>query len=317
VSAERPVFAPLDTGDLKLNRIQEAIAEALDSLESRLSAALTRTAVPQFAADFTVPTDATVVAYRGRGGHRGQLPPADAAGRGLSRPIYVLNVGPGTLTVTPAGRDTINGVAALALLTRSSLLAIPDGLGGWLAFRSREEAIPPLLISSEWYSPVLSAEALGTANIRNTAGNFTTGDKFSSTRALICTGVRFYWKANGANSYTVRVKIWKGTALATADVAVQASGVYTGTFAAPLELTAYNTYAATAWETTGARYTDVDATAAGPYGAVALVGGISTGPFTFAHSFQRHAAGDAVPVTTSSTNFYPVEPVFAPFELDQ
>lgn len=307
----RPVFKPLQLNDPRLDRLQANLAQYLAQLDDQVAGLVSPLVLP-CTRDAQV-TVQVLVDYRGPGGHTITLPFARTAGTGRAAFVHILNNGAAPITIAAAGKDTVNGAKTLALAVASAFLGMGNGEKAWSSVRTQ---VAPT-ISTEWYSPVLSAEALGAANVRNRSGNFSTGNKFSSTRALVCNGVRFYWKANGATTYTIRVRIWKGTSLATVDVPnVQASGVYTGVFPTPLQLTAYNTYAATMWETSGARLTDVDSTVSGPYGDVAIVGMIPTGPFTIAHSFARHAAGDAVPVTTSATNFYPVEPVFAPFLLE-
>jgi len=176
-----------------------------------------------------------------------------------------------------------------------------------------------LPVAQTWYSPVDEAAyffSLDAANVIAAAGNFTVGDKFESTRQLVCTGVRFFWKSVGS-AKVVKCRLYgSGVSAANVDVNVNASGVYTGTFAAPVTLAAYKDYAATVYETTGTNFPRVLADGTGPAGAVPIIGMIPTGPFTIARSFQRNGAGDTVPINTSATSFYPVEPIFDAFPLN-
>lgn len=41
------------------------------------------------------------------------------------------NIGTGTITVTPAGTDTISGAATLSLLTHTSVSLVSDGVSNW------------------------------------------------------------------------------------------------------------------------------------------------------------------------------------------
>ena len=132
----RPVFTPLDLKDVKLDRLQAALATALASLDARLDAV----AAPPVAVtgrDYKV-TDESVVDYRGPGGHSVTLPAAASNGRQRGRTVYVLNNGTGAIIVRAAGRDTINDTAAVELTAGAAMTAISDGDAGWL------QTIPPV-----------------------------------------------------------------------------------------------------------------------------------------------------------------------------
>ena len=175
-------------------------------------------------------------------------------------------------------------------------------------------------IQTLWYSIVDSAAYFfgqSAANVRSQSGSFSVGNKFSSTKALIVTGVRFFWKSPGS-AKTIKVTLWeKSVAVATANVSVNASGVYTGTFT-PFTLAAFQDYAVTMWENSGGNYTDMlsDGSSA-PFFAVPIVGQLTISAFAIVRSFSRFAAGDAVPSSTTASNgaVFPVEPVFAAYNL--
>lgn len=172
---------------------------------------------------------------------------------------------------------------------------------------SFQEAGDLVDVAANWYSPADAGMATG-ATARS--GNFTTGGQFQISRALSCTGVRFYWQSVGG-ARTVRCKVWQGgVALASVDIAVNASGVYTGTFAAPVSPDPYEFFYATVWETTGANY--IDAKVAG-----SIIDDLPINPFCYAQLLTvfSNVAGDHIPNNSSPNELYPVEPVFASFSL--
>lgn len=158
-----------------------------------------------------------------------------------------------------------------------------------------------------WYSIADAAAATGATAA---GGNFTTGGQFQISRALSCIGIKFYWQSVGG-ARTVRCKLWQGgVSVGSVDVAVNASGVYTGTFAVAVALTPYVFFYATTWDTSGGNYTNSIATGS-------QKSGVSIMPFCFAQLFTAFSssAGDHVPNNSSPNELYPVEPVFAAFPL--
>lgn len=85
-------------------------------------------------------------------------------------------------------------------------------------------------------------------------GPKTRGVAFFVTDALSCTGARFYWNPN-TGAKTVRIALWNYTSQAVVnfvDVAVNNSGIYTGTFAAASALTPGLQYVISCSEQSGA-----------------------------------------------------------------
>jgi hypothetical protein len=308
-----PPFQPVATGDLRIDRLQDYLAQYLQQLDGQVGALVSPSVLPA-TRDAQI-TSETFVDYRGPGGHTISLPFADSAGPGRGRLVHIVNNGNGSVAVAARGKDSVNGSKLIFLEAGSYFIGAANGERAWSSVRTQ---VAPT-ISTEWYSPVQSAVFFfgqSAGNVTASAGNFTVGDKFSSTRPLVCNGIRFFWKDAGA-SKTVRCRLYGGsTSLASKDVSVSASGVYEGLFTTPITLSGYLDYAATIWETGGGFFPRIDASGGAPFGAEPIVGMIPTGPFTIARSFKRNAAGDAVPVNTSATSFYPVEPIFAPFSLE-
>lgn len=170
-----------------------------------------------------------------------------------------------------------------------------------------------------WFSMADSANyffAQSAGNIRSQAGSFSVGNKFSVSKALTCTGVKCFWKSPGSNK-TLKLTLWRAAvSVATVNVNVTASGLYTANFALPVALDVYQDYAVTMWENGGGTFTDMLADgASAPFFAEPIVGMIPVNAFTVVRSFKRYAAGDAVPANTSSGAVFPVDPVIAPYNL--
>jgi hypothetical protein len=126
-------FTPQQTGDATVNRNLDAIAAALAVLDERVATARSEPAV-QLATGSAVMTGASVVLdYRGSGGHIAVLPPADAAGLGKSRPVYVMNNGPGILTVAAAARNLVNGAKSVSVAAGTVIVVASDGESQWRA----------------------------------------------------------------------------------------------------------------------------------------------------------------------------------------
>jgi hypothetical protein len=145
------------------------------------------------------------------------------------------------------------------------------------------------------------------------AGSYSSGISFAPTRAITVTGVRFY-KAGGTNR-TYRCTLWNnaGAALATVDVSTTGAGVYTGTFAAPQNISqeaggAY-TYKVTIWETSGSFYTKITTNSPCllPPAGTAFLASRSI----LVKHLGAYAAGNAAPNTEAAAERYPVEPVVA------
>lgn len=87
--------------------------------------------VASYSGDKTLDTDHTVAIYTGSGGNTFTLPAANATGSGLL--IVVKNRGSGTLSVSRAGSDTIDGSAsALTLNPADGVILYSDGTSDWI-----------------------------------------------------------------------------------------------------------------------------------------------------------------------------------------
>jgi hypothetical protein len=166
----------------------------------------------------------------------------------------------------------------------------------------------------------------GVVAASNASGNQTTGVFYWACKAMSVTGVRFYWKRN-ANDRTVNVAIWSvttsttGTKLNNIDVAVTASGVYTGTFGSPVSISANTRFCVTVWEKSGAEYTG------GLHGGSATfdlpVLGLSASPEAMVGPYlmlmtNRVGGSNAFPNAAAAALgdiFYPIEPVVSTITL--
>lgn len=172
---------------------------------------------------------------------------------------------------------------------------------------SFQEAGALVDVGANWYSIANAAAATGAVA---SGGNFTVGGQFQISRALSCTGIKFYWKSVGG-ARTIRCKLWQGgVAVGSVDFPVNASGVYTAPFLLPVALTPYIFFFATIWDTSGGNYINSIATGS-------QKSGVSIMPFCYAQLFTlfSSSAGDHIPNNSSPNELYPVEPVFAAFPL--
>lgn len=166
------------------------------------------------------------------------------------------------------------------------------------------------------WSPVARA-ANGTYTTVASAGSFNVGrqffyDNFAAESNVSFTGIRFWWPG-GVGAKTVRCRLYTddgNTELDSADVAVNASGIYSCTFASPIPLTAANAYmyhVVAMWETSGARYVNVTGYSANAYQeAQGVIIPASRGLYWLN---WREDAGNNNPVTNGTTDPYPIEPI--------
>ncbi len=167
----------------------------------------------------------------------------------------------------------------------------------------------------------------GFASTTNVSGNQTCGAAFFNSRAIVIPGIRFYWKKNGANK-TINVALWTinsnttGTKIANVDVAVNATGAFTGTFGSAQSMAANSRWMVSMWEKGGAEFTagghsvatGYDAFVLG-YSAAAANGdrtALMCGHGIF-HGGYFVAGANTYPGTAAPSaigdRFYPVEPV--------
>jgi hypothetical protein len=141
----------------------------------------------------------------------------------------------------------------------------------------------------------------------NGAGNFTTGQVFTviGSGTIQCTGLKFYWVTTGS-PFTIKCSLWNnaGTQLATVNVTVNATGVYTATFSTPQTLNPGELYTLGLYNSTNYTRT-TQATVNARYPAVpASVGGL-----VVVTSIRAFINGDAKPTNADLTEAYVVDPV--------
>jgi hypothetical protein len=314
-------YSPQQTGNTLVDRNLDAVAAAMADLESRV-AGLVSPLVLLTARDAQV-TDQILVDYQGAGGHTIRLPFAASAGKGRGAFVHVLNNGKGPITIAAVGTDTVNGANTIELATASAFLGMGNGDKAWSSLSTQAPAEPA--VEPTYFSAVDYVALFGAGNgvgAQVGTGDFSVGDKFTTTRNLSCTGVRFYWKqVSGGDSRTVRGTIWAAsTPVATKDIVVSTTGIYTATFDTPLVVNQYEAHATTVWDTTSGgsnkRYTYVNSTGSGPFAQLAIIDFYQGGPFHIVQASHRSAAGNAVPSGSEPSIMFPVEAVFDPVPLD-
>jgi hypothetical protein len=311
VPARLPPFKPQSTGDIRFDRLQETLAAYLAQVDSDVQSL--RSPLAALATKSYQVTDQALVDYRGPGGHVIGLPFAAAAGKGRGSFVHVLNNGAGSIIVAALGGDTVNGARLLTMEPGTATLAMANGAQAWNALQTANDGPPVVLTNGPFWHSVVDSAAVNGAVSR--AGNFTVGMSCIPSRALTCTGVRFFWQTAGS-AKTVRCRVY-GTSgsLASVDVAVNATGIYTGTFASPLNLTAYAALQVSAWETTGARYTDVIHTVFSNLTSDLRLN-YTAHPYIFVTQHNRFKAGDASPDSNAPNEGYAVEPIVDAFPLE-
>lgn len=188
----------------------------------------------------------------------------------------------------------------------TKILALGDGTPGGGEIDGQDD------FSFQELGDVLNANAnlfsitgrFGVAGGTATTGvDVTVGTKFTATKAVNCTGLKFGWTRPSADK-TVRCKLWQATELKSVDVAVTADGIYTATFSTPQLLTAFQEYHVSVYVTdAGKAYTKLTLF------AEPIKGFVQGNAFALIQSYCRYANGNALPDNTSSTEVFTVEPV--------
>lgn len=149
--------------------------------------------------------------------------------------------------------------------------------------------------------------AAGSSSSTYVSGNINCGVRvFTQVTPQTITGVRFFWKSGGV-SKTIKASIWDdagGSRLASATVAVAATGIYTVSFSSPLVIGSSllgKLLDVVVWQTDGANYTQFTDSKL-PGLAVRL------GPsMTLAN--YCYQAGDILPSNNATSERYAVEPI--------
>lgn len=169
-----------------------------------------------------------------------------------------------------------------------------------------------------WYGFASHAAAANPGAFSVVAGNYTVGMAFTVCRPVMLAGVRFYWPSATPRTIKGAVRAYGGAAIASATLAIAASGLHEILFAAPAAVapasgaaTAAHTLAI--WETSGTSY--VRTTTAPPLispgwsGSFRLPALISRS--LIVETYMRFSGGDANPAFTGGSESFPVEPIFA------
>lgn len=149
------------------------------------------------------------------------------------------------------------------------------------------------------YNPAHVGAAMNTAG---GSGSFSMGNNILPFVNMTLHGIIFFW--NNAGSGPVRCKAWtySGAALASVDEPVSGPGLYTGTFASPIPLTAGVNYPISIWDTTGASYASL------------ISSGVPISPQIIGQDLYLnqifYASGDANPsLGTATTGLFAIAPV--------
>ncbi len=265
-------------------------------------------------------TDQRLVDYRGPGGHRIQLPPADVAGVGHGAVVYVFNNGAGAITLVGSGRDTVAHLTSVPVAAGDAITVAAAGFGAWYSTTPAFPASPGQIFSPLWFSPVESALIIGGTSASSTD---TVGPAIRTTKDMTCRGIRF-----GGDSRTVKVTLWQrngGTRLETGHITVSTTGVYSFVFGTPRTVVAYTTYIATLWDETtpGTKkftHTTTQEVSSGNGGFIqgneSDNSGSLIGPYVMhVSNCFSNGAGDAVPASTAGGRF-PTELILDPVPLD-
>lgn len=223
------------------------------------------------------------------------------------------NNGDLTLNVDTGRQVVINSGATPKWYITSSDIIFPDGTHQATAASGGGGA------TAFWFDPITIAAAGGWASMLTKGGNFTTGVMIRFTVATHVTGVRFYWP--GSSAKTCREKLWDvdtSTQLNSVDIACSTAGIYTATFASSSALTgssAYHRLLVTVYETSGANF--MSAVYPSPEqnrwpgdNNNDLTKPTMIGPSVMVFGWSNYAGGDGMPTTTTTSDEYPILPVF-------
>ncbi|MCA1824413.1 MAG: hypothetical protein LC640_09170 [Frankia sp.] len=127
-------FRETQTSDFTLRAIQKDLRDTLTQLEDhRRGLVISDVRVVTTNADLG---EDLVVVYVGPGAHKLRLPPASLRGSGRGQVLQVVNTGGAAITLTPSGRDILNGAAAsLTLAKNGAATLVSDGNTAWFAGR--------------------------------------------------------------------------------------------------------------------------------------------------------------------------------------
>lgn len=133
----------------------------------------------------------------------------------------------------------------------------------------------------------------------------TVGTSFFVTRAVKCTGVRFYW---ATASKQIKAQLWSGiSSVGSVTATTSGTGVFSFSFASPVTLSPNALYTVSCWQTDGLNYSKSTLSTADVYlprrpyqagGGVLMVA-----------QATLYSLGDAKPTSTAASEAYAVEPI--------
>jgi hypothetical protein len=115
--------------DQLLQRIQDNVADAFDAL----AAAVGVLAIPVLALTASAPIapGRALVVFKGNTGQTLTLPLATAQGQSVGAVVILVNVSGNTVTVRPAGADTLDGGLSITVTAGTFVVLVADGVGKW------------------------------------------------------------------------------------------------------------------------------------------------------------------------------------------
>jgi hypothetical protein len=189
--------------------------------------------------------------------------------------------------------------------------SVAHGLGrvptGFFATVAKATSYDDALAPKLWTSRLMNGASL--ASLSNTAGNFTTGNRFTALTTRECIGIRFPGYCAGA-SKTFRLSLWDdatATLLASVDV-VLATNTFrwcVGVFPAPVLLKAGRDYTVSCWHTAAGFY--IKTPTDGMNGFLPITWGADL----TLKAMNLWVAASGRPTSTSATESYWVEPALA------
>lgn len=122
---------PKSTGNPEIDRAFERLRDLFKAIASRISSIDQPFSRPVPASD-SVDSDSSIE-YIGPGGDTISLPLANSIQGKRSRLVSIINSGPGTLTVTASGQNTVDGAASVTIATGTFKLFTCNGSSKWFS----------------------------------------------------------------------------------------------------------------------------------------------------------------------------------------
>lgn len=202
------------------------------------------------------------------------------------------------------------GVWKRSVALSTTPVTVPHGLGrvpqGFFAIAAKGSNYDDAQSPKLWTQRLMSGPSL--TNLTNTAGNFTTGCRFTQLVTRECVGIRFPGYCAGA-SKTFRLSLWDDAAnalLGSVDV-VLATNTFrwcVGYLSTPAVLVAGRDYTVSCWHTAAGVYIKTPTDAMNGFLPITHGGDLTL------KAINMWLAGSGRPTNTSATESYWVEPVY-------